>query len=186
MGWGSRGSAQTDFAEDHVCYGAFGLRSVFLGEKDGQSFFLLPKDERSASLEGVQLSSVENKPLAELGRSGEEIPFGAWSLPRGRAGVCAEAMPEEGWAGTGIRETQSVRKLPCPRSLTMTKPSQSLCSPAGCTAEGHHDSGVAAIYILTPIIYLSIKPCPALKGKGFFLTAADFFYCFLKKKKKKK
>lgn len=38
-----------------------GPRSVFLGEKDGQYFFLLPKDERSASLEGVQLSGVENK-----------------------------------------------------------------------------------------------------------------------------
>lgn len=53
--------------------------------------------------------------------------------------------------------------------------------PAGCAAGGHHVRGVAAIYILTPIIYLSIKPCPASKGKGFFLTAADFFYCFLKK-----
>lgn len=148
---------------------------VFLGKKDGQSFFLLPKDERAASLEGVQLSGLENKPLAELGRSGEEIPLGAQSLPWGQAGVHAEAMPEEGWAGTGIRETRSVRKLPCPRSLTMTKPSQSLCSPAGCAAEGHHVSGVAAIYILTPIIYLSIKPRPASKGKGFFLTAADFF-----------
>lgn len=95
MGWGSHGSAQTDFAEDHGRYGAFGPHSVFLGEKDGQSFLLLPKDERSASLEGVQLSSVENKALAELGRSGEEIPFGAWSLPQGQAGVCAEARPEE-------------------------------------------------------------------------------------------
>lgn len=57
------------------------LPFVFLGKKDGQSFFLLPKDERSASLEGVQLSGLENKPLAELGRSGEEIPLGAQSLP---------------------------------------------------------------------------------------------------------
>lgn len=175
MGWGSRGSAQTDFAEDLVRYRALGPRSVFLGEKDGQSFFLLPKDEGSASLEGVQLSAVENKALAELGRCGERrFSFGARSLPRGQAGVGAEALPEEGWAGTGIRETLK-RKLPCPRSLTMTKPSQSLCSPAGCAAEGHHLSGVAAIYILTPIIYLSIKPRPASKGKGFFLTAADFF-----------
>lgn len=91
MGWGSRGSARADFA-DHVRYGAFGPRSVFLGEKDGQSFFLLPKDERSAGPEGVQLSHVENKPLAELGRSGGEIPFGAWSLPQGRAHVRAEGM----------------------------------------------------------------------------------------------
>lgn len=65
----------------------------------------------------------------------------------------------------------------------MTKPSQSLCSPAGCAAEGHHVSGVAAIYILTPIIYLSIKPRPASKGKGFFLTAADFFLLLSKKNK---
>lgn len=117
----------------------------------------------------------KKNPLEELGRSGEEILFGAWSLPQGQAGVGAEAVPEEGWAGTGIREALSVRKLPCPRSLTMTKPGQSLCSPAGCAAEGHHVSGVAAIYILTLIIYLSIKLGPASKGKGFFSTAADFF-----------
>lgn len=30
---------------------------------DGQSFFLLPKDERSASLQGVQLSGLKTKPL---------------------------------------------------------------------------------------------------------------------------
>lgn len=41
------------FAEDLVRYAALGPRSVFLGEKDGQSFFLLPKDERAASVEGV-------------------------------------------------------------------------------------------------------------------------------------
>lgn len=29
---------------------------------NGQSFFLLPKDERSARLEGVQLSGLGNKP----------------------------------------------------------------------------------------------------------------------------
>lgn len=160
--------------------------SVLLGKKDGQFFFLLPKDERSAGLEGVQLSSLENKPLAELGRSGEEIPFRAWSLPRAQAGVRAEAMPEEGWAGTGIRETLSVRKLPCPRSVTMTKPSQSPCPPAGCAAEGHHISGVAAIYILTPIIYLSIKPRPASKGKGFFFNSCRFFLMLSKKKDKNK
>lgn len=59
---------QLRFAEDLVRFAALGPHSVFLGEKDGQSFFLLPKDERAASLEGVQLAAVENKALAELGK----------------------------------------------------------------------------------------------------------------------
>lgn len=36
----------------------------FQEKKGGHFFLLLPKDERSASLEGVQLSGLKNKPLA--------------------------------------------------------------------------------------------------------------------------
>lgn len=36
-----------------------------------------------------------------------------------------QVTPEEGWAGTGIRETRGAGELQCPRSVTTTKPSQS-------------------------------------------------------------